>query len=68
MPWELGYFDGIKNKVAILPVEDNPICDFYFGQEYLGLYNHASKSNNELYIVESGIFPEKQKFIEWIKE
>jgi hypothetical protein len=68
MPWELGYFDGIKNKVAILPVKDNPIGDYYFGQEYLGLYNYVSKSNNELYIVEPGIFQEKQRFIEWIKQ
>ncbi|WP_394870644.1 hypothetical protein [Clostridium butyricum] len=67
MPWELGYFDGMKNKVAILPVENNPIGDFYFGQEYLGLYDHVSKRNNELYIVTSDIFVDKQRFSEWIE-
>lgn len=37
MPWELGYFDGLKGKVAILPVVHNP-TNTYKGQEYLGLY------------------------------
>ena len=41
MPWELGYFDGLKNKkVAILPIstKDNKFSVNYKGQEYLGLY------------------------------
>lgn len=43
MPWELGYFDGLKpNKVAILPVLKSRYDDFK-GQEYLGLYPVASK-------------------------
>ena len=38
MPWELGYFDGLKNGgVAILPVLDKSDAPFE-GQEYLGLY------------------------------
>lgn len=45
MPWELGYFDGIKTKVAILPVYDTTkfFAD-YEGQEYLGLYPFVGKS------------------------
>lgn len=44
MPWELGYFDGIKSKVAIIPVYDNPkyLSDFV-GQEYLSLYSFVAK-------------------------
>jgi len=41
MPWELGYFDGIKNKrVAILPISknNNNFSEYFQGQEYLGLY------------------------------
>lgn len=42
MPWECGYFDGIKQKVAILPVTEK--ADSYFtGQEYLGLYPYITK-------------------------
>lgn len=41
MPWELGYFDAFKNKVAILPItETDP--DQYSGQEYLGLYPYVT--------------------------
>ena len=41
MPWELGYFDGIKNKrVAVLPIskQNNGFSEYFKGQEYLGLY------------------------------
>lgn len=39
MPWELGYFDGLKDgsKVGILPIVDSA-ADAFRGQEYLGLY------------------------------
>jgi hypothetical protein len=59
MPWELGYFDGIKEKVAILPVtETSEAGDNYSGQEYLGLYNYATKDpdksgENHIWIHES---------------
>lgn len=37
-PWELGYFDGLKNsRCCILPVLNNT-WDTFHGQEYLGLY------------------------------
>lgn len=48
MPWELGYFDGLKPKhVAILPLVDNPYETFR-GQEYLALYPLIDKSQNTL--------------------
>jgi hypothetical protein len=44
MPWELGYFDGIRNKrVAILPInQNNTSSENFEGQEYLGLYFYVS--------------------------
>ncbi|MFD2215326.1 toll/interleukin-1 receptor domain-containing protein [Metabacillus endolithicus] len=43
MPWELGYFDGIKQKVAILPILKSSYDDNYNGQEYLGLYPFVAR-------------------------
>jgi len=60
MPWELGYFDGIKGKVAILPIiEDISPTNSYHGQEYLGLYPYVVKDKSQdndmqLWILESG--------------
>ena len=36
MPWELGYFDAYKGRVAILPIIDEGKT--FQGQEYLSLY------------------------------
>ncbi len=45
MPWELGYFDGLKSgKVAILPLVDSVDSSFQ-GQEYLGLYPALGKDD-----------------------
>lgn len=36
MPWELGYFDGMKGKIAVVPVVDSDTFKGpYKGQEYL---------------------------------
>ncbi|HEK21207.1 MAG TPA: toll/interleukin-1 receptor domain-containing protein [Bacteroidetes bacterium] len=37
MPWELGYFDGIKGTAAVLPISKSTKNDFT-GSEYLGIY------------------------------
>ncbi|TGQ13580.1 toll/interleukin-1 receptor domain-containing protein [Mesorhizobium sp. M00.F.Ca.ET.217.01.1.1] len=37
MPWELGYFDGYRGVVAILPLAKAD-GDTFTGQEFLGLY------------------------------
>lgn len=43
MPWELGYFDGLRqSNVAILPLTDHP-GEHFQGQEYLGLYPLVTK-------------------------
>lgn len=48
MPWELGYFDGVKGKVAIIPILDSAYASAYEGQEYLGLYHYASNENDTI--------------------
>lgn len=40
LPWELGYFEGLREKVAILPVKDHP-TDAFEGNGYLGLYPYC---------------------------
>lgn len=46
MPWELGYFDGLKNgKVAIVPIAKNS-NDLFTGEEYLQLYQTVQIENN----------------------
>lgn len=37
MSWELGYFDGIKGTVAVLPISRTSKNNFQ-GSEYLGIY------------------------------
>ena len=46
MPWECGYFDGIKEKVAIVPVKKTSYNNEYAGQEYLGLYPYIVKGKS----------------------
>ncbi|WP_338665908.1 TIR domain-containing protein [Pararoseomonas sp. SCSIO 73927] len=47
MPWELGYFDGLKGgeKVAILPLVESTHGSFV-GQEYLQLYRKVERVEN----------------------
>lgn len=71
MPWECGYFDGIKSKVAIAPVVSYSSDEIYRGQEYLGLYPYCQKSKSQggkelLYIHE-----DEKKYMSydtWVKE
>ena len=46
MPWECGYFDGFREKVAIVPVQKFAFSNEYNGQEYLGLYPYCIKQND----------------------
>ena len=46
MPWECGYFDGIKGKVAIVPIKIASSNNEYVGQEYLGLYPYLVKEKS----------------------
>lgn len=45
MPWEIGYFDGLRSTcIAILPLLDDANSAFK-GQEYLGLYPLVTKDS-----------------------
>lgn len=46
MPWECGFFDGKKEKVAIVPIQKTSNDNSYSGQEYLGLYPYVVKQND----------------------
>jgi hypothetical protein len=37
MPWELGFMDGLKSKVAVFPISGDNRAS-YSGVEYLGIY------------------------------
>lgn len=43
MPWELGFFDGLKGRVGIVPVVQNG-SDQFAGEEYLGLYPYVDRA------------------------
>lgn len=58
MPWELGYFDGIKGIVTVLPISKTVKSSFQ-GTEYLGIYYYIQidtikgTSKNELWTHET---------------
>ena len=64
MPWECGYFDGYKGKVAIIPITKLLTVNYY-GQEYLGLYPYCKEESNKLHIHKSR--NDYILFDEWIK-
>lgn len=49
MLWELGYFDGLKDKVAILGLTENSE-DSFQGQEFLELYPFVQHYGFSLYL------------------
>lgn len=49
MPWEAGYFDGVKNKVAILPAIEDDESSFK-GREYLGLYPYIDFTDTQIWV------------------
>jgi hypothetical protein len=50
MPWELGYFDGLKNLATVLPIVESSYSDYYSGSEFLGIYNYVVINGNVLYV------------------
>lgn len=71
-PWELGYFDGLKNeKCCILPVLKYNTNSFS-GQEYLGLYPYidyeSSRGNTqkEFWVTDSKDPSKYQRLSQWI--
>jgi hypothetical protein len=53
MPWELGFFDGLKGDVGVVPVTTNQE-DKFKGEEYLNIYPYVdiaeSKDSNNVYL------------------
>lgn len=49
MPWELGYFDGFRSLVAVLPLVDNA-GDSVKGQEYVDLYPKVDYTSASLWV------------------
>ena len=47
MLWELGYFDGLKNKVAVLGLTENS-GDSFKGKEFLELYPFVQRYSSIL--------------------
>ena len=45
MPWELGFFDGLNGRVAILPISKTERWT-YTGVEYLGIYPYVDVCND----------------------
>ena len=43
MPWELGFFDGLKSRVGIVPITQRASNQFE-GEEYLGLYPYVDRA------------------------
>ena len=67
MPWELGYFDAYREKVAILPINDSFFEKHIFeGQEYLGLYSYAIEHSGQLAIQDKSGF--RRSYRQWLHE
>ena len=70
MPWECGYFDGFKEKVAIVPVVPTATGNTYQGQEYLGLYPYALKELSSRKVDTLWIHKDSKTYISydaWVK-
>lgn len=78
MPWECGFFDGFKEKVAITPVVKKAYDNNFKGQEYLGLYPYSVKQesrsgrevlwifkNNSIYTTYDHWISTKNEYVEW---
>ncbi|WP_112196663.1 TIR domain-containing protein [Pseudomonas sp. LG1E9] len=70
MPWELGFFDGVKGTVGILPVVQHT-QNIFKGEEYLGVYPYvdfvgvANSSDKKLWINSS--VNEYADLARWVK-
>ena len=56
MPWELGYFDALKSKAAVLPILNSTADarnEQFIGSEYLGIYPYVSITGTTLYVHEA---------------
>lgn len=63
MPWECGYFDGFKEKVAILPVIEHSYDNEFKGQEYLDLYPYCLKTGDNYGVQRLWIYKDKDYYL-----
>lgn len=66
MPWELGYFDGYKGTVAILPVLDSQYETFK-GVEFVGIYPIIELSDYYGYFRVNEAIGRSPYLSDWIK-
>lgn len=57
MPWELGYFDGIKGTIAIFPIAQTA-DETFRGQEFLSLYPYVDNISTSTLYVNRGKAPQ----------
>lgn len=67
MPWELGYFDGLKDKVGILPVFPTLTEGRFEGEEYLGLYPYVDGTVSGILWINSLTPAHYAQLPRWIK-
>jgi hypothetical protein len=70
MPWELGFMDGFKQRVAILPIAVGK-TDSFSGVEYLSVYPYMEKSlsragSMELWVYDQNDRNYYQNFRNWL--
>lgn len=63
MPWECGFFDGLKGKVAVVPIRKTSTSNEYKGQEYLGLYPYVLKEENTQYKERLWVHKDRDNFV-----
>lgn len=70
-PWELGYFDGYRGRVAIVPIVETA-DEEYVGEEYLGLYPYLdvyrdNESKWRLWVNQQGSRTRYAPLRSWLK-
>jgi hypothetical protein len=73
MPWELGFMDGFKDKVAIFPISQTHQVS-YKGNEYLGIYPYIDMETMQgsnrffLWITDQANRNNYTKFDDWLND
>jgi hypothetical protein len=73
MPWELGFMDGFKDKVAILPISRTDQVS-YKGNEYLGIYPYMEMEGAQgsdglfLWVTDQANHNNSTKFDDWLND
>jgi hypothetical protein len=66
MPWELGYFDGLRGTVAVLPITETASTEKPQDRPYLRLYPYIDKTSLTLWVNDRrGHF---ENFREWVRK